>query len=169
MLSTWYSIQVYLKKTTHLPQSRIFIMYIICTYCFKVLNYLVNFYFIQTIALYVTGRLKSVGCVDVSVRLTSHGDLLVTRFVRPPGSNNRYQYKGVNEYVPIENHSEPENILMQKCCGKKCLNKYECVSTCNFPVSEKCLMKKHHSKRHCKNNTSHEKNDLRIKQGNIDL
>lgn len=60
-----------------------------------------HFYHIQALALYENDRPNSVGVVEVIVRLTSHGDLLVTQFVWNVDSN-KYQYKGVDEFVPTD-------------------------------------------------------------------
>lgn len=60
-----------------------------------------HFCHIQALALYENDRSNSVGVVEVIVRLTSHGDLLVTQFVWNVDSN-KYQYKGVDEFVPTD-------------------------------------------------------------------
>lgn len=55
----------------------------------------------QTLPLFENGRKKPVGTVEVFVRLTSQGKMLVTQFSKPKDSD-KYHYKGLNEFVPTD-------------------------------------------------------------------
>jgi len=66
-----------------------------------------------------------VGTVEVFVRLTSQGDLVVTHFNRAPDSN-KYQYKAINEYVPTQASAMgcTERIMLKP--KKICKHKTSC-------------------------------------------
>ncbi|XP_015365041.1 PREDICTED: uncharacterized protein LOC107162593, partial [Diuraphis noxia] len=82
----------------------------------------------RDLPLYEKGRPKPVGTVEVLVRLSSQGNLVVTHFNRSPNSD-KYNYKPVNENVPTHvsaiNCSESLTLKPKKICKHKatCKNK----------------------------------------------
>ncbi|CAI6363535.1 unnamed protein product [Macrosiphum euphorbiae] len=81
----------------------------------------------KVLPLYDNGRQHPVGTVEVFVRLTSQGDLVVTHFNRAPDSD-KYQYKAINEFVPTQSTMDcTERIMLnpKKICKHKtsCRNK----------------------------------------------
>lgn len=75
----------------------------------------------QDLLLYESGRTKPVGTLEVIVRLTSHGNLLVTQFARDANSNN-YEFTGLNQYVST-NAKVSKSCLNNTQCPKKCCNR----------------------------------------------
>lgn len=55
----------------------------------------------QTLPLFEDGRKTPVGTVEVFVRLTSQGKMLVTQFSKPK-NGDKYHYKGLKEFVPTD-------------------------------------------------------------------
>lgn len=73
----------------------------------------------QVLPLYKSGRTKPIGTLCVKVRLTSHGDLLVTQFEQIADG---YQYKDKTEYSPT-NAKGSKSCLLKKKHSKKCCAK----------------------------------------------
>lgn len=71
----------------------------------------------QTLALYEAGHSTPVGTMDVTVHLTSHGDLLATEFSRQANSQN-YDYKSLDEYMPA--NFECNKVCVIDECQKTC-------------------------------------------------
>ncbi|CAH1730947.1 uncharacterized protein LOC114132097 [Aphis gossypii] len=78
----------------------------------------------RVLPLYDNGRPNPVGSIELFVRLTSQGDLVVTHFNRAPDSNN-YQYKSVPVEISTINCSERRSHDSKKICKHKtsCRNK----------------------------------------------
>ncbi|VVC25883.1 Hypothetical protein CINCED_3A019592 [Cinara cedri] len=77
----------------------------------------------RTLALYETGHSTPVGTVELMIRMTSHGDLVTTEFSRIADSK-KYNYKGLNTYVPINMSCKKSSLVdkcqhVQKCCKAK--------------------------------------------------
>uniref|UniRef100_A0A2S2P5K6 Uncharacterized protein n=1 Tax=Schizaphis graminum TaxID=13262 RepID=A0A2S2P5K6_SCHGA len=73
----------------------------------------------QILPLYENGRPNPVGSIELFVRLTSQGDLVVTHFNRAPDSNN-YQYKAVPiEPSKVNYCSERKPLPPKKMCKHK--------------------------------------------------
>ncbi|CAH1730958.1 unnamed protein product [Aphis gossypii] len=78
----------------------------------------------RVLPLYDNGRPNPVGSIELFVRLTSQGDLVVTHFNRAPDSNN-YQYKSVPVEMSTINYSERKPHDSKRICKHKtsCKNK----------------------------------------------
>ncbi|XP_060846015.1 uncharacterized protein LOC132925658 [Rhopalosiphum padi] len=72
----------------------------------------------RVLPLYEKGRPNPVGSIELFVRLTSQGDLVVTHFNRAPNSNN-YQYKAVPIQLSTVNCSERKPLPPKKICKHK--------------------------------------------------
>ncbi|XP_025192872.1 uncharacterized protein LOC112592926 [Melanaphis sacchari] len=77
----------------------------------------------KVLPLYDNGRPNPVGTIELFVRLTSQGDLVVTHFNRAPDSNN-YQYKSVPIQMSETKCSERRSLPKKICKHKtSCRNK----------------------------------------------